>query len=96
MPSIFPENALYLPSILIKNCPLFALYLPVLDSMSWVWPRMWPWICFRKILGPSIYPKGKIDYSRDCPRAQIHLATPSAFRQIAHWLGLTMRVLLWV
>ena len=26
--------------------------------------------------GPSIYPKGKIEYSRGCPRAQIHLATP--------------------
>ena len=29
VPSIFPENALYLPSILIEKCPLFALYLPV-------------------------------------------------------------------
>ena len=27
-------------------------------------------------------PEGKIEYSRDRPRAQIHLATPEAFPQI--------------
>ena len=31
-----------------------------------VWPRMWPRVCLRKI---------PIEYSRDRPRAQIHLAT---------------------
>ena len=41
------------------------------------------WFAFGKSLGwPSICPQGQIEFSRDHPRAQIHLATPSAFPQI--------------
>ena len=52
-----------------------------LGFWPWVWPRMWPWVCFWKIPRAFNLPLAE-DYSRDRPRAQIHLATPSAFPQI--------------